>query len=365
MANEIAPDPFEQMNTVLARQATIVESVIQVYQDSIESADTGLSFDYDSEFEIDYLMTYKGDNHGIPYWDDKSLDIVREIGRSLTVNNPWGTSIVCNYVNCVVGSGHDYGVVISNRRRVRSLADSTKERSKDNVTEFIEDLVKAAKWMKLQRDIGETLAREGETFIFKNHREDGLTTFHRIDNQSIRDPYIDVEGNIADVFLALWPEELGDIRAHDHEFGVVTNDLEEEVGYWQENGPDDWNFYTADQVQHRKRFVDGMAKRGIPKPYIIRRYLNYADVLMRNILKTSSFQTAIAMIKKLLTTQTDDIRNQVAGEGSTTYRMKSPGVIESKGWEYEFTTPSDFSETITALKEALRAVAAAMCMACL
>lgn len=280
--------------------------------------------------------------------NEQQLMAARNECRLLAEFNEFAINGHENRISYVVGSGHTYAVA----------AKKDEEPSEDIIKEtqaVIDEFVERNKWQQRQQEIVRRIDRDGEVFI---------RVFERLDGLSIR--FVE-PGQVAT------PESQLDVpRAT---FGILTDaeDVETIEGYFV-----DGDFLPAEQIQHRKGNVDFNVKRGRPLFWPVRKNLQRAEKILRNMSTVAEIQAAIALIRKHgsgtgATNADAFVKGIRSGDprtdpttGRESYRRRyEPGSIldVSASTEYEFPSHAiEADKFVTILQAELRAIAARLVM---
>lgn len=296
--------------------------------------------------------------------DDHSK--IRAQCRWLYNENEFATGVIENRISYIVGTGHVYSV------EPKDKDDDLDEAAKASVMAVIDEWVKANKWHGRQEEIQRRNDRDGETFLrkfivpveSKPMPKDGV---HEKPRRMLKVRFIE-PGQV------YTPPERANDKAAD--FGIRTepDDVETILGYFV-----DGQEIPAADVQHRKRNVDGNAKRGLPILYQSRRNLPRAENVVRNAAATVEIQAAVGMVRKHAAATQDAVQSFVTGKRDAFLQQRTPaGTTKTQNFqkfapgtildvpgttEYEFPAmgldPSKPSGTVQMI---LRAVASRSCM---
>lgn len=279
---------------------------------------------------------------------DNELDIIRERCRWLANENEFAINGHENRVSYIVGWGHTYNVV--------GRDGDVPQQSIQRVRAVLKAFEQANRWSRRQQEALLRFDRDGEVFIRYFFSSDGILRIRFVEPAMVRTP------------------TQGPPNA---EFGVQTDkdDVETVECYHIVNGSGGTDAIEARFIQHRKANVDANCKRGIPLFYPVRKNLNRAAKLLRNISTASEIQTAIAMIRKHAAATKEAVRTFVnaradlkttSEDGKTQTVLKYPpgAILDSNGQtEYQFPNAGmDVEKYVKALDAELRAIAARLVM---
>ena len=269
------------------------------------------------------------------------LDVaeMRTVSRRLLGSNPFAVSAVENRVNFVIGKGHRY----------RVLAKSPDDDALASFAqELIDDFLERNRWHARQQEIMRRNDRDGESFL-------------RF--------FTDAKNRLCVRFVE--PEQITRTDSSVNErdaFGILSdpNDAESVIGYYVEN-----KLVPAASIDHRKQNVDSASKRGLPLLWPVRKNLNRAEKLLRNMSVVAEIQSAIALIRKHANADAAAVNRYLRQQytpktvsGENRQRFAPGTVIDAgSGIDYQFPIAAvDASRYINILQAELRAVAARLVM---
>ena len=278
---------------------------------------------------------------------ETSLAGIRSHSRKLVQTNEWAINGTENRISYVVGTGHKYTAAAKPNKEV---LDDTIEA----VQEFINEWRRVNKWQRRQQEIRRRIDRDGEVFIRSFVDGTGMTTYRFVEPEQI-----------------YTPTELSNVKRAS--FGIMTNpdDVETVEGYFV-----DGVSVEPAEIQHRKANVDSNVKRGIPLWFPVRKNLQRAEKLQRNMGVVADIQTAIALIRKhpsasksavedFVNTNADVSVNNTRTGATTYHKHFGPGTILDAhgGTEYDFPAKGiDATRFVIVLQSELRAVASRLVM---
>ncbi len=268
--------------------------------------------------------------------------------RSLAVNNEFAINAHENRLSYIIGAGHTYHA--TPRKNSSAGAVDLAVRVQSLIDEFIED----NHWQRRQQETVLRVDRDGEAFLRFFIDPGGRTRVRFVEPGQITTPP-DHVGNAADSF---------GVRAD-------PDDVETVLGYFV-----DGVLIDASDIQHRKANVDANVKRGLPLFYPVRRNLERAEKLLRNMSVVSEIQSAIALIRRhrngtrtaiqqFIQQQSDATSAQPSSRGPSFVKRYAPGTIldAHADVDYEFPTAGlDAGSFVTVLQAELRAIASRLVM---
>jgi len=276
---------------------------------------------------------------------------IRRQCRHLAMTNEFAINGHENRVNYIVGLGHHYRVV-------PQASDDPERRADTSLVSAVQAVVDRFReennWSARQQEIIRRKDRDGECFV-------------RL--------FADIEGTVRIRFVepeqVATPESLAGRPNISHGIVADPEDAESIESYYI-----DGRAVSADQVQHRRRGVDGNVRRGIPLFYPVIKNLRRAERLLRNMSVLTEIQSAIAIIRKHRGAGRSEIEqfvtnsaDQTAADRSTgqaSYaRRYGPGTIldATDGTDYQFPAAAvQASQYVEILQAELRAVAARLVM---
>jgi hypothetical protein len=287
---------------------------------------------------------------GLAYTSESQLSEIRNQSRHLVLTNEFALNAVENRISYVVGEGHSYKVV------AKAGAEPPEDLI-EQVQQVVANFIGRNRWHVRQQESMRRLDRDGEVFLRKFDTRDGL---------DVR--YIEPE------MVATPP---GRMRAL---FGIEfrPGDAETPEAYYVRESYDGTAFEQLEpnEVQHRKANVDLVVPRGVPTFYPVRKNLIRAAKLLRNVSTVSEIQSAIAMVRKHVSSTKATIQqyvsdnadvkvtSQLTGEEKT-YRHYRPGTILDVGGGVDYDFPAsgiDVTKYVEAIQAELRAVASRLVM---
>jgi len=272
--------------------------------------------------------------------NEQDLSLARQFARRLAAENEFAISAIENRISYIVGTGFSYRVVAKGE-------DSASDQDIADAQAQVEAFVDENDWCDLEQEMVRRGDRDGEVFLRFFPGKVGRPPAARV-------------------------VEPGDVKKpadRDDTWGIRTDaqDVQQVLGYWI-----DGKFVDVSDVEHLKLNVDRNVKRGIPSLYPVRKNLDRAEKLLRNMGAVATIQAAIAIIRKhgnkpkgaitkFADEQADyDQSNALTGK-STRFKQFGPAEVidASADTTYEFPAGAiDASKFVAVLQAELRATAA-------
>ncbi len=276
----------------------------------------------------------------------EQLTQARRQCRLLALTNEFAINGHENRISYIVGTGFRYRVT---SRPGRPVPAGLLVQAQAVLEEFLRE----NHWHQRQQEIVRRRDRDGEAFLRFFLSAEGKTVVRFIEPWEVAPPQSEAANPQAS-------------------FGVHTDrhDAERVLGYWVQG-----QWVEAADVQHRKGNVDLNVKRGVPLFYPVRKNLQRAEKLLRNMAAVSDIQTAIALIRKHQASSRSALEQlqkslaagqQTLPDGTTRYvQVFQPGTILDVYGETEYDFPArglDAARYVTVLQAILRAVASRLVM---
>ena len=202
------------------------------------------------------------------------LKVQRDLSRLLLVQNEYAIGAVQNVINYICGKGYQHKLVPKN--------------DKDNPeTKFlcalgqiwIDAFMAHNRWSEREQESVMRCYRDGETFMRFFHVGQGRTECRFVEPEWVMSP--------AD---SDWDS-----------YGIVNQvgDIEDILGYWIYTYPPfmKLEYVDAREVIHIKVNTDSTSKRGLPTFYPVRKNLQRAEKLLRNMSVIAQVQSSFAAIR--------------------------------------------------------------------
>lgn len=280
---------------------------------------------------------------GAAFSTERQLAEIRGHCRALAVSNEFAINGHENRINYIVGSGHAY-------RAAARAGETTDDSLMREVQTVLDRFVRENRWHARQQEIVRRRDRDGEAFLRFFTGPAGVLRVRFVEPAQVAVP----------------SERQADPAAA---FGIQTDprDVETVLGYWI-----DGRWVEAAEIQHRKANVDANVRRGLPLFFPVRKNLQRAEKLLRNMSVVAGIQSAIAIIRKHSSGTHATIRDgqqrqsdvRLAG-GAASFRRYDPGTIldTSAATAYEFPAAAvDAARYVTVLQAELRAIASRLVM---
>jgi hypothetical protein len=201
-----------------------------------------------------------------PYVTESELTAVRNRCRWLSTEVEYAISAHANRISYIVGTGHVYGV--------KHPDDKVKAAAQKAINRFTESNA----WGRRQQEAMLRYDRDGECLLraFPAGPDQGYLRVRFVEPDWVANP----SGVTAEQGWSL---------------GVQADprDCETVLNYCIAG-----EIVPAAEIQHRKANADASMRRGLPLLYPVRRNLERAEKLLRNMTTVSTVQAAIAMIRK-------------------------------------------------------------------
>jgi hypothetical protein len=271
----------------------------------------------------------------------------RQISR-----NPYAQGYLTNMRSFIVGKGHTYQVKI--KAKYVAGYDARFEPHRRKLQNFIDQLLKANKWTRRQKEIRTRFERDGEVFIRIFPQGDGYARFRFVEPGQVTTP----------------PEWQAEQSAS---YGIKTDPEDvETVEMYVVDGEE----VPAHEVQHRKANVDVNCKRGLSSFFCIAHNLDRGKQLLTNMSQLLQTRAAIAMIRRH-NKPSSNVRNFASSQAKISYTnpvtqevirgkpIRPGSVIDAtKDTEYEFPSLNSSAADGTAVLGAeLRAIASSKALA--
>jgi hypothetical protein len=292
------------------------------------------------------------------YTDETQLKVIRDRGRRLAAENEFGINAVTNRTAFTVGTGFSYRVV----RKGAKHAVPTVPKPEDNLVraaqDYIDEFIARTAWGEREQEAWERCDNDGEAPV----------------------RFFPLLGGRVDVrFVA--PEHITDTTGRpNHSYGVVTDPRDTETiwGYSviEDSVTRQTEFVEEEDILHIKLNTRSTCKRGLPTLYPVRKNLERAERLLRNMSVLAATQSNFAMIRKhkrMKAGVIDGFRQAQADAqttslfGQTKYvKQYGPGTIIDTGEDTEYEFPAmqiDAGSMVAVLQADLRAVASRLVLA--
>ena len=309
---------------------------------------------------INYDSRKRGE--AIPvYLTELGLKQYRDQSRKLLAQNEFALNASTNRVSYTVGKGFQVTAVATEDDPETEI-DDTGLPSGDlagQVQAVLDEFIARTAWGERQQETVMRCDRDGEAFLRLFHVGNGRTEVRFVEPEHVKD-------------MTGRRERL---------LGVITDpeDVETVLGYSVVENPDQNQITVdvpADEVVHIKLNTDSSAKRGLPTLYPVRKNLERAEKLLRNMSILAQVQATFALIRKHKGTGKSavetarnsqaDVNTQNPWTGRNAYfKQMAPGSIidSTENTDFEFPASTVNAPALTGILQAeLRAVAARLVM---
>lgn len=299
------------------------------------------------------------------YISEHGLKMVRDISRQVCANNEFAINGVENRCSYIVGKGFTYRAVrkSDDPRTPADEKGSAKDPLARQVQAVLDEFIDRSGWGELEQELVQRADVDGEFITRYFAGNGGLTEVRAVEPEHLKTP----------------PHQKGDPRAF--LFGVETDplDVERILAYWVVEDPQTGTAterVSVDEIVHLKLNVPRSSKRGLPTFFPVRKNLDRAEKLLRNMSLMAQIQATFAVIRKhkgysLAALQSfqqseADIAATSSLTGRTQYiKQYAPGSVidSSENTEYQFPGGDVNTPAFTAVLQAeLRAVGARLQM---
>jgi len=278
---------------------------------------------------------------------EEALTAARRICRRLAELNEFAINAIENRISYVVGTGYKWRVVA---RHGETPSDAVIAAGTGALDSFADE----SDWSQLEQELHRRVDRDGEVFL-RWFRPVGIGDVPKV---RVVEP-----GQVA--------RPTGGLESGT--FGVITavGDVQTVEAYYV-----DGRYTPAEEIDHLKANVDRNVKRGMPTLWPIRKNLERAEKLLRNMSSVATVQAAIAIVRKhenrtlagiqrFADDQADfDVTNQLTGKTKRFQKFGPGEVIDAPaGTSYEFPSHAlNAGAFVTVLKAELRSIAARLVM---
>ncbi len=307
------------------------------------------------------------------------LKWIRDISRKLVAENEFAINALTNRVSYIVGKGFQYKATVKDRpgEREEESADDDVDPFEDDadgedsgeetdplalaVQKVIDRFCERNAWPELEQEIVWRCDRDGECFLRLFDLGDDGVTVRIVEPEHVRPPAMD--GVAA------------------RSFGIDTepDDVESVIGYRVIENPDQSMVpvpVDAGEVIHIKLNTDRNAKRGMPTLYPVRKNLERADAILRNMSTLAAVQASFAVLRKhkrfsgaavqafQQANAQQSYTNQSSGQTNYLQFLKPGGIVDApENTEYEFPAHGvNASSFVELLQAELRAIASRLVM---
>lgn len=241
---------------------------------------------------VPWMLNNQGKGDVLPvYINEYGLKLIRDWSRKISQFNEFAINALSNRVSYTIGKGMQYTVLpkpLSALGNPLSAREEGGERTAESgqrlaalAQAVLDEFIDRVRWNEREQETVWRCDRDGEAIHRFFHVGGGRTSVRFVE-----------------------PECLTDLTGQTHrQYGVVTTpgDVEDVQAYSIVEDPaGDW--FTSDvparDVLHVKLNTDSDCKRGLPTLFPIRKNLERADKLLRNMSVMAQVQATFAVIRK-------------------------------------------------------------------
>lgn len=337
-------------------QLNYYDQAIDPREPLFDSQDFWLPIGYAESLPINLDNRLRGEVLPV-YLTWHGLKIVRDQCRKLAGFNEFAINAHENRVNYIVGKGLTYKAV---RKHAAPTPEGRKDPLAQAVQEVVDDFIDANDWALREQEGVKRFDRDGEAIFRLFHTGGGRAEVRAVEPE-----------------LLYAPDD-----ANDRTFGVETTpgDVEDVQAYWIVEDPSARGMNSvrvpAEEIVHIKANVDSTAKRGLPTLFPVRKNLERADKLLRNMSLLAQVQATFALIRKhrragasavsaFQQAQRDvTITTPVTGKTISLQKYQPGSILDADAdTEYEFPAGTVRADALVAILQAeLRAIAARLVM---
>lgn len=317
-----------------------------------------------SGFGVPWLLNNMGRGDVLPvYINEMGLKLIRDWSRRILAFNEFAINAVENRISYIVGRGFQYTVLPKKKAtqaaNLGAVSGAEPSDLASKAQAVIDEFVSRERWCEREQECVKRCDRDGEAFLRFFHVGRGRATVRFIEPECVTDGQGTRQSN----------------------YGIITEDgdIEDVLAYSVVEDPSNaWvtHLVAADEILHVKVNTDLDAKRGLPTLFPVRKNLERADKLLRNMSVMGQVQATFAVIRKhkqfapssvqaYQGSQTDlSTVNPVSGRSLGIQQYYPGSVIDtSDKTEYEFPSANvNASGLVAVLQAELRAVAACVVM---
>lgn len=298
----------------------------------------------------------RGTGEAVPvYLTEYELKVIRDRARRLAATNEFAINGAENRISYIVGKGYSYKAVHTDSPPEQAAQHPLARR----VQAVVDDFIARTAWGEREQELKRRCDRDGEAFLRLFHGTAGRTDVRFVEPELVRD----TEGR------------------RETTFGVITDpdDVEDVQAYSVIEDPSNPRPTVVDaaEIIHVKLNTDSTAKRGLPTFYPVRKNLERAEKLLRNMSVLAAVQSTYAVVRKhkqfsasavstFRQAQADAQLSHPFAPGKSWYaQAQMPGQIIDTGEDTDYEFPAarvDASSLVAILQAELRAVAARLVM---
>lgn len=324
---------------------------------------------------VPWLLNQQGRGDVLPvYINEMGLKIIRDWSRRICAFNEFALNAIENRVSYIVGKGFQYTVVEKKKPATPSLALGNEEGNEPSrlaavAQAVLDEFISRSRWNEREQEIVRRCDRDGEAFLRFFHVGAGRTAVRFVEPEHVTQGQSYQAGH-----------EQADSVWRQYGVNVFPGDIEDVQSYAIVENPADGAWATTDvpakEVLHIKANTDFDSKRGLPTLFPVRKNLERADKLLRNMSVMAQVQATFAVIRKhkqfgpssvsaYQQAATDqNVSVPVSGRNLSLRQLYPGSIIDtSEKTEYEFPSANvDASGLVAVLQAELRAIAARLVM---
>lgn len=323
---------------------------------------------------VPWLLNKQGRGDFLPvYINEMGLKLIRDWSRRICAFNEFALNALENRISYIVGKGFQYSVVAKRNSTTPAQSLDNEEgtepsRLAELAQAVLDEFISRSRWNEREQEVVKRCDRDGEAFLRFFHIGGGRTAVRFVEPEYVTQgqSYQAGERQADDIWRQYGvnsePGDIEDVQS----YSVVENP----IGNWMTRD------VPASDILHIKVNTDFDSKRGLPTLFPVRKNLERADKLLRNMSVMAQVQATFAVIRKhkqfgpssvsaYQQAATDlNVTMPVSGR-SLAMRQLQPGSIidASDKTEYEFPSANvDASGLVAVLQAELRACAARLVM---
>ena len=267
-----------QLQLQESTQLNYYDQAIDPREPLFDSQDFWLPVGYAEHIPINLNNRLRGEVLPV-YLTWYGLKIIRDQSRKLCAWNEFAVNAVENRISYIVGKGMTY-------RCVRKHATATPEGRKDPLAaacqDVIDEFIDANGWHFREQEGVKRFDRDGEAFFRLFHVGNGRSAVRSVEPELVYNP--------------------ADVQNTSFGIKVAEGDIEDVEAYYVVEDPANHGYNAvevpAEEIVHIKANVDSTAKRGLPTFFPVRKNLDRADKLLRNMSTLAQVQATFALIRK-------------------------------------------------------------------
>lgn len=298
------------------------------------------------------------------YINEYGLKLIRDWSRRTLAFNEFAINAVENRISYIVGKGFQYCALpkkkpITSEQAVGGESGVQPDALAQKAQAVLDEFIDRERWNEREQECVRRCDRDGEAILRFFHLGGGRCAVRFVEPEHVTDTQGGADRQYGVVTA---PHDIEDVT----HYSIVTNPA---AGWTTEDIP-------ADRVLHIKANTDFDAKRGLPTLFPVRKNLERADKLLRNMSVMAQVQATFAVLRKHKQFAPSSVSAYQQGQGdlnsvipasgrSLQMQQLVPGSIidTSDKTQYEFPAASvNASGLVAVLQAELRAVCARMVM---